>query len=315
MTFPTLSKELLEQRLRPPTGKIRMVLDTDTYNEIDDQFAVAYAMCSPEKLTVEAIYAAPFLNERSTGPGDGMAKSYDEILRLLERLHRAPAGGVYRGSTAYLGNQPERSPAALDLVARAMAAPDDDPLYVVAIGAITNIASAMLIEPEIIRKIVVVWLGGNPHALPHTTEFNLMQDVPAARLIFDSGVPFVHMPCLGVASHLLTTKAELAETLAGCNAICDFLYQRFCEYNADHFAWGKEIWDVATIAYLLDERWTPSRLVPSPRLRGEWQMGKPGQTLTQLYFEPAPNRHLVREVWFLRRNPIFRDLFTKLREA
>ena len=180
MTFPTLSKELLEQRLRPPTGKIRMVLDTDTYNEIDDQFAVAYAMCSPEKLTVEAIYAAPFLNERSTGPGDGMAKSYEEILRLLERLHRAPAGGVYRGSTAYLGNQPERSPAALDLVARAMAAPDDDPLYVVAIGAITNIASAMLIEPDIIRKIVVVWLGGNPHALPHTTEFNLMQDVPAA---------------------------------------------------------------------------------------------------------------------------------------
>ena len=89
MTFPTLSKELLEQRLRPPTGKIRMVLDTDTYNEIDDQFAVAYAMCSPEKLTVEAIYAAPFLNERSTGPGDGMVKSYEEILRLLERLHRA----------------------------------------------------------------------------------------------------------------------------------------------------------------------------------------------------------------------------------
>ena len=44
-------------------------------------------------------------------------------------------------------------------------------------------------------------------------------------------------------------------------------------------------------------------------------MGKPGQTLTQLYFEPAPNRHLVREVWFLRRNPIFHDLFTKLREA
>jgi len=308
MTYPTLSNDLLEQRLQPPSGQIRMVLDTDTYNEIDDQFAVVYALRSPEKLSVEALYAAPFTNNRSTGPGDGMEKSYDEIVRLLNRLHVSPRGFVYRGSTTYLGSQPERSPAALDLVARAMAAPDDDPLYVVAIGAITNVASALLIEPEIIRKIVVVWLGGNPHALPHTVEFNLMQDVPAARVIFDSGVPFVHVPCLGVASHLLTTKAELAEALAGRNPICDFLYERFCEYSDDHFAYGKEIWDVAAIAYLLDERWTPSRLVTSPRLMGEWQMGVGGK----LYFEPAPERHLIRELWFARRNPIFRDLFMKL---
>ena len=64
-----------------------MVLDTDTYNEIDDQFALVYALLCPEKLNVEAVYAAPFTNDRSTGPGDGMEKSYEEILRLLERLH------------------------------------------------------------------------------------------------------------------------------------------------------------------------------------------------------------------------------------
>jgi len=309
MTFPSLAKDLLEARLKPPSAPLRMVLDTDTYNEIDDQFAVVYALRSPEKLRVEALYAAPYTNDRSTGPADGMEKSYEEILRLLERLHLSPRGYVFSGYTAYLGSKPERSPAALDLVERAMAAPDDDPLYVVAIGAITNVASALLIEPEILRKIVVVWLGGNPHAMPHTVEFNLMQDVPAARVIFDSGVPFVHVPCLGVASHLLTTKAELSETLAGRNPVCDFLYERFCEYSSDHFAWGKEIWDVSTIAWLLDESWVPSRLVPSPRLVGEFDMRKGGE----LAFEPAPGRHLVRECWFLHRNPIFRDLFTKLR--
>jgi purine nucleosidase len=308
MSFPILSKELLAQRLQPPSGRVRMVLDTDTYNEIDDQFAVVYALRSPEKLSVEALYAAPFTNNRSSGPGDGMRKSYKEILRLLERLHVSPAGFVQPGSTAYLGKTPERSPAALDLVERAMAAPDDDPLYVVAIGAITNVASALLIEPEILRKIVVVWLGGNPHALPHTVEFNLMQDVPAARVIFDSGVPFVHVPCLGVASHLLTSKAELSETLTGRNPVCDFLYKRFCEYSRDHFAWNKEIWDIATIGWLIDESWAPSRLVPSPHLVGEWQMNKGGN----LYFEADPQRHLIRECWFLHRNPIFRDLITKL---
>jgi inosine-uridine nucleoside N-ribohydrolase len=286
-----------------------MVLDTDTYNEIDDQFALVYALLAPERLRVEAIYAAPFTNNRSSGPGDGMEKSYEEILRLLERLNVAPEGLVYRGSTTYLrpDSGPERSPAALDLVERAMAAPDDEPLYVVAIGAITNVASAMLIEPEIIRKIVVVWLGGNPVGLPHTNEFNLKQDVPASRMMFDSGVPLVHVPCLGVTSHLLTTRAELSETLKGRNAISDFLYERFCEYSQDHFAWAKEIWDISAIAYLLNESWTPSRLVPSPVLVAEHDSGQ-----ENLRFEQAPGRHTVRAVWFIHRNPIFRDLFTRL---
>ena len=100
MAYQRLSDSEIEERLRPPTGPVRMVLDTDTYNEIDDQFAVVYALRSPEKLTVEALYAAPFTNDRSTGPGDGMEKSYDEIVRLLDRLHLSADGFVYRGSTA-----------------------------------------------------------------------------------------------------------------------------------------------------------------------------------------------------------------------
>ena len=54
-----------------------------------------------------------------------------------------------------------------------------------------------------------------------------MQDPDAARVIFDSGVPFVQIPAPGVASHLLTTRSELDETIKGRNAISDFLYERF----------------------------------------------------------------------------------------
>ena len=99
MTFPALSNEFLLQRLQFPTKKVRMVLDTDTYNEIDDQFARVRAAC-PEKLNVEAVYAAPFTNDRSTGPGDGMEKSYEETAPvgtaahgrggICLRLHRLP---------------------------------------------------------------------------------------------------------------------------------------------------------------------------------------------------------------------------------
>src|SRR5256885_2251476 len=62
-------------RLEPPEGVVRVVLDTDAYNEIDDQFAIAYAVRSP-RLDVEAVYAAPFHNVRSSGPADGMRRSY-----------------------------------------------------------------------------------------------------------------------------------------------------------------------------------------------------------------------------------------------
>src|SRR6185436_18005112 len=88
--------------LAPRPGKLRAVLDTDTYNEIDDQFALVQAMLSPERISLEAIYAAPFHNARSTGPGHGMELSYGEILELLKRLDVSPDGLVFRGVTEYV---------------------------------------------------------------------------------------------------------------------------------------------------------------------------------------------------------------------
>ena len=90
----------------------------------------------------------------------------------------------------------------------------EDPLYVVAIGAITNVASALLLEPRLAERIVVVWLGGQPLQAPSNREFNLRQDPVAARTVFDSGVPLVHIPCQGVTSHLHTTVAELEQNVA-----------------------------------------------------------------------------------------------------
>ena len=208
-TFPQLSEAFRISRLQHPRRKVRIVLDTDTYNEIDDQFALTYALLSPEEMSLEAIYAAPFHNARSDSAGDGMEKSYDEILRLLAFLNRGADGFAFRGSTAFLGadRQPQDNAAVRDLIEKARASADDDPLYVVAIGAITNVASALLLAPEIVRKIVVVWLGGHNLNWPHVCEFNLKQDVPAAQVVLDSGVPLIIVPCLGVTSHLLTTLA------------------------------------------------------------------------------------------------------------
>ena len=126
-----IDQSRLVSRLEKPKGKVDVILDTDTYNEIDDQFALAYLIKSDDKLNLEAIYAAPFYNHHSSGPGDGMEKSYQEIMKVLDLMERPEFKEVtYRGSTTYLPSEEEAvdSPAARDLVRRAMERDEDNPL-------------------------------------------------------------------------------------------------------------------------------------------------------------------------------------------
>jgi len=307
--IPTLSTLTEAERLTmlaPPAGRVRAVLDTDTYNEIDDQFAIVYGMLATDRIDLQAIYAAPFHNERSTGPGDGMERSYEEIERVLDRLGKSPAGGVHRGSTRWLESLelPIDSDATRDLIDRALAVRggvgSDGPLYVVAIGAITNVASALLIEPEIANRIVVVWLGGHPSTWHTTAEFNLRQDVTAARVIFDSGVPFVRVPCVNVTEHLITTLPEMERFVKGHGAIGDYLYDIFEAYRPDHFARSKQIWDIGPIAWLIDPSWVPSAIVHSPILTPEST------------WSHDPRRHFVREAIGVNRDAIFGNLFRRI---
>ncbi len=293
------------KQLEPPTGKVRMVLDTDTYNEVDDQFALAYAFLSNEKIELEAVYAAPFHNSRSASPADGMEKSYQEIIRLLKMMGKSSEGIVFRGSDRYLEDSasPVESEAVNDLIKRAMTASPEDPLYVVSVGCITNVASAILTEPGIIKNIVVVWLGGNSLEWPHQREFNLKQDVLAARTIFDSGVPLVVMPCRPVVSHFHTTLPELKYYLEGKNELSEYLYTNVKEYSGGREAYSKVIWDVTAVAWLVNPKWINTNLVHSPVLTD------------QVTFSEDKSRHFIRMATELNRDAIFRDLFKKLSGA
>lgn len=288
--------------LQPPGKKpVPMVLDTDTYNEIDDQFAVVYSLISPE-LDVQAIYAAPFLNDRSTSPENGMEKSYEEILRVLGHLGRSAEGFAFKGSRKFISDvsKPETSPAAADLIERATKHTPQNPLYVVAVGAIPNVANALLLQPTIASNIVVVWLGGNGHQWPHQREFNYQQDLKASRVIFDSGVPLVQLPCTPVVTHFATTVPEMERYVGGRGAIGDYLLQIFKDYHKDHFAWSKVLWDMTAVAWVVNSRWLPSDLVHSPIVTDNYT------------FSFDRSRHMIRAVNFVHRDPIFRDFFTKL---
>ena len=300
--FPAISDETRVRMLTPPDCKVDFVLDTDTYNEIDDQFALVYALLSPERLNVRAICAAPFFNSLSTSPKDGMEKSYDEILRILSRMGVSPDGLVFKGSEGYLPDEdtPVESAAARRIVELAGGHSAEDPLYVAAIGAITNVASALLLDPSIAEKMVLIWLGGHSFQWPHTREFNLIQDVAAARVVFGCGVPVVQLPCMGVVDHLTTTMPEVDTYVRGKGAIGDFLADTFKNCAADHFGYSRVIWDMTTIAWLVNPGSISTSLQHSPIVSYEGN------------YSFDPNRHLMLYAWHVSRDEIFRDFFRRL---
>lgn len=301
-----LNKRL--ENLSVPAGPVDVVLDTDTYNEIDDQFALAYMMRSKNQLNPKAVYAAPFFNENSAGPEDGMLKSYDEIFKVLNLLGESLP--VYKGSPRYLPDEqtPVLSPAAEDLARRAGEYSPEKPLYVVAIGAITNIASAILLEPQVAENTVVVWLGGHALHWSDTREFNMMQDVAAARVVMGSGVPFVQLPCYGVVSGFATSRPELEYWLKGKNPLADYLAENTiaaAESYAEGPAWTRAVWDVTAVAWLLNqgERFMLSRLehTPLPAYDNHYTL--------------RPDAPLMRYVYHINRDALFTDLFQKLAGA
>ena len=302
MIYPIIPEDVRLAALETPTKRVRAVLDTDTFNEIDDQFALTFALLAKDKLDLRAVTAAPFFNSHSTGPADGMEKSYREILNIFSLLDIPSDGMVFRGSTTYLpdAETPVESDAARRIIELAKeAAKDGEKLYVLAIAAITNVASAILMEPEIIKNIVVVWLGG--HAFEwhgKNDEFNLYQDVPASQVIFDSKVPFVMFPCAMVTDHLLTTEPELRARCKNSGKIGEYLYTHTYE---EMLAFGNDsrvIWDIVTVAYFVCPEAIKSVIRPTAKLNDDGS-----------YDLSDSSRHQMRYAYALNRDIIFRNLF------
>jgi len=349
----------MRARLAPPEAPVRLLIDTDAANEIDDQFAIAWALLSQDRLRIEAVTAAPFsfahhrkgllaaeawLSESARGeaideepaggyqgwverlhrqgrraadlefcaPDEGMELSYQEILRVFERLGISPGGRVVRGATAYLADlDPPRPSEATEAIID-LARSGGTPLYVVAIGCVTNVAAALLIAPEIVRDVVVVWTSAYPSSAPHCNRpsMNLVQDPLASRLIFDCGVPHVYLPGYHVGAQLRISLPEMEAFVRGRSAIGDYLYRlyagnplrdMFAIEDAGRRTWV--IWDIINIAWLLNPGWVPTRLTPSPILD------------EALYWRHEPGRHLMREAYDVQRDDIFINLYDKIARA
>ncbi|MDR0933045.1 MAG: nucleoside hydrolase [Victivallales bacterium] len=283
---------------------VPMILDTDTYNEIDDQFALIYALLTPERVNLRGVTAAPFLNSRSTSPGDGMEKSYCEIVRIIELMGFAGRVPAYRGATSFLADckTPIHSEAVDFIIAEAkQARVRGEKLFVVAIGAITNVASALLTAPEIASDLVVVWLGGHDYNQADNREFNLYEDVSSAQIVIDSEVAFVRIPCNHVASALTNSGEELGRELSDCGEPGKYLYTIFKEYVEEHKCVDKVIWDISAVSYLTSPQATEWEIVPREKLQSDSSWDAP---------DTARKMLIARKI---NRETLFCDIYSRLR--
>ncbi|SCY42391.1 nucleoside hydrolase [Butyrivibrio sp. INlla14] len=206
----------------PDYKKIRVIVDTDAACEADDPFAIAHALLSP-KLIVKGIIAEHF-----KVPGS-MEKSYDEIMTILDAMDLEVP--VYHGQKGPLGQDTEVSEAVSFIIDEAKRE-DDKPLFILCQGAITNVAKALQVEPQIKDKITVIWIGTHGEA-PCTapfTEFNSVNDIEAANFVLQSGANIWLVP-----SHVYITVniglSEIQRRISPCGRIGQHLFNNMVDYN------------------------------------------------------------------------------------
>ncbi len=321
-----------------PDGVLDVVLDTDVMNEVDDQFAIVWALLRPDRVRLLGLHACPFgLSPDLVAPGKGLLteldrrhltreiealgltaddvpvklpaegaqQAYDELLRVV-----ALAGSdvpVARGSESYLpdASTPVDSEAARRLVELAHQ-PREGRLYVVGIGCATNIASALLLDPSIADRIVVVWTAAYPSFWPYeNSSYNLAQDVPAAQVLFDCGVPLVYVPGYYVGEELRLTLPELEQNVRGKGVLGGYLWESVRAhplFKLDRLGSSKVIWDLAPLAWLLEADWCTLREVPTPAMGDD------------LHWVARPEHAAMLEMHDLDRDAVYGDLYRLLDE-
>lgn len=178
----------------PACKKLRVIIDADCACEADDQYAIAHQLMTP-KFDVMGITAAHFGTRFGNASVAITAeKSFVESQKVVDLMGLHDDVKVYHGCDHQLPDEktPVDSEASRFIVEEAMKE-DDRPLVITVQGAITNVASAYLMKPEIASRIMVVWIGGGVYPVGGD-EFNAGNDINAANVIMDSPIELWQVP-------------------------------------------------------------------------------------------------------------------------
>jgi len=278
--FSVLIFGLLTQRLPLAAAeeRIPVVLSTDVGNEVDDQWAIVYLLTQP-RFDVKGLLSA---HAPTLSPPAG--RTAYRILRSVveEHLNMREHPPLIEGASLPLvdTHTPARSPAVEFLLRISKDYAEDRRLNVLAIGASTDVASAILRDPSITRRIRVVAMGFQnwPNG---GAEFNIANDVKAMQVVLASGVPLV-LGSGDVCKKDLSLSLEQARSMvAGRGPVGEWLWTEFEAWYYRHvkpirvndFSKPWVIWDTIVLAHLLNM--TTAEEYARPSLRDDMQFEHP----------------------------------------
>ena len=210
----------------PGEKQVRVIVDTDAKNEADDQFAVVQALLSPKFDNVGFI-AAHF---RSKVVPASMMDSYYELERIFDSMHFEKSGMIFRGAERPLLNKTTAVDSeGAQLIIREAMKEDTRPLFVTFLGPLTDLASAYLIEPRIAERLTAIWIGGGRYPAGGS-EFNLGNDIDAARVVFNSNIPLWQVP-QNVYEMMYVSMAELECRVRPYGEIWKYIFNQLVEHS------------------------------------------------------------------------------------
>ncbi|MBB2975843.1 inosine-uridine nucleoside N-ribohydrolase [Microbacterium endophyticum] len=222
------------QAIQPAAGpRARVIIDNDFSGDPDDLFQLVHHVLSPS-VDIRAVVASHLRPGDGFDPSSHTADNAATVVKdVFARMGIDSADVIYTGANEALVDRktPQRSPAVDAIIAEALRDDVASPLFYVAGGGLTDIASAYLIEPRIADRLTLVWIGGGEHeelaapppgAMP--IEYNLLIDVVAGQVIFgDSSVKIWQVP-RDVYRQCLVSDAELRLRVAATGPLGRYLY-------------------------------------------------------------------------------------------
>jgi inosine-uridine nucleoside N-ribohydrolase len=288
-----------------PETRRRVIIDTDAKNEADDQFAIVHALLSPS-LDLRGLIAAHFGSSRSER---SMEESREEIDLLLELTGLQQRLAVANGARTGIPDEqtPRDSAGAQLIIAESKLASAPEPLFVGFLGPLTDMATAILLDPAILdREVVVIWIGGVGYGGVESypgVEFNLRNDIAAANVVFDSGITVWQVPS-NVYSQVSVSYTELEEKIGGTSKLADYLINQMIEWNRTYWPEpieSRSLGDSPAISLMLYPRGGNFRIVPAPRF------GREGHYL-------PGSGHPIRVVESVDVRFLLEDMFAKIRK-
>jgi inosine-uridine nucleoside N-ribohydrolase len=245
--------------------RIRCIIDTDAKNEIDDVWAIALALMCQDRFQIEGFVGANYDNTVEDAGPDSVAASVDIIETVLAKAGRAGKIPVKKGSPPLRYQfEPSESEGVNFIIERAMASTPEDRLWIIGLGAATDIASAYLKEPRIADRIIVFW-HFRTRWPDKCWNFNVIGDLRAARIVFHSDLPFVlfdtgtYLTCPMEESQRWTELGELGEYLH------EYRHKRPWYQNPN-----KGFYDLGDIAALVDPKLATWEVAKCPEV--DWDL-------------------------------------------